>query len=168
MLTRSEGRRSGEGRPQDEVALVVLGCCMGGGLLVIAGFAITAPSIPAILASMATGTLVAAAAMLVGCLLGFLFGIPRTLQGEGGTEETADGGKGGVRYEANTNLEQISDWLTKILVGVGLTQLSSAGEKLSALADFIAPGLAVSSAPRVLSIAIVTFFSVSGFLFTRS
>ncbi len=27
-----------------------------------------------------------------------------------------------VNYRSNTNLEQISDWLTKILVGVGLTQ----------------------------------------------
>lgn len=52
-------------------------------------------------------------------MLGFLFGVPRTIQAEIDDREVSN------RIEANTNLEQISDWLTKILVGVGLTQLNS-------------------------------------------
>jgi len=42
--------------------------------------------------------------------------VPRSLQ-----EVPSANGQPG--YSGNTNLEQISDWLTKILVGVGLTQL---------------------------------------------
>src|SRR6266498_647278 len=69
------------------------------------------------------GLAIAGAALMIGGFLGFLFGIPRT-----GTVIESD-------VHGNTNLEQISDWLTKILVGVGLTQISEIPtflEKLSA------------------------------------
>src|SRR4051794_33887578 len=59
------------------------------------------------------------AAEACGGLLGLLFGVPRTIDPEGGERK----GAARVSYGANTNLEQISDWLTKILVGLGLTQL---------------------------------------------
>lgn len=70
----------------------------------------------------AFGLLLALASVMVGVLVGFLFGIPRALQnaGTGGAEA------GWGRYSTNTNLEQISDWLTKILVGVGLVELARA------------------------------------------
>jgi hypothetical protein len=76
----------------------------------------------------------AAASTVSGWLLGLLFGIPRSLArsqpvSTGGTGSSSapqaqapDGSTpGGSRV--NTNLEDISDWLTKMLVGVGLTQL---------------------------------------------
>jgi hypothetical protein len=53
------------------------------------------------------------AAAFSGALLGFVFGIPRALA------EQRNG-----PLQINTNLEQISDWLTKILVGAGLTSLT--------------------------------------------
>jgi hypothetical protein len=75
------------------------------------------------------------AAGLVGALLGFLFGIPRPLSGA----ETAPAGAGGTAAPAatgntqagktwalSTNLTQISDWLTKIIVGVGLVEAKTA------------------------------------------
>src|SRR6185503_13654313 len=61
------------------------------------------------------GALVALAPAAVGALLGFVFGIPKTLQSN--APPAADGK---AAYQVNTNLEQISDWLTKMLVGVGL------------------------------------------------
>ncbi|MDQ2643463.1 MAG: hypothetical protein M3020_06600 [Myxococcota bacterium] len=92
----------------------------------------------------AAGVLVSGAAALVGILLGFLFGIPRTTVAERAPNPVTDppGGREPVPagtsplsapYSVNTNLEQISDWLTKILVGVGLTQLNEIPEKLAAL-----------------------------------
>jgi hypothetical protein len=82
------------------------------------------------------GTLIALAFGSIGSLIGFLFGIPRTLQLEVPiTPKTQDAGKSdgkddSFRQNVNTNLEQISDWLTKILVGVGLTQLDQAPQRL--------------------------------------
>src|SRR5215207_3296326 len=64
----------------------------------------------------AVGSIAFGAAFGVGALVGFLFGIPRRFQREG-----SDPALGGL--VVNTNLEQISDWLTKIIVGVGLVEI---------------------------------------------
>lgn len=63
------------------------------------------------LGAVATSGLVAGAALLLGGLTGFLFAFPRFGASDGQ-----------ARYLPNTNLEQVSDWLTKIIVGVGLVQ----------------------------------------------
>lgn len=60
-------------------------------------------------------SIVATSILLVGGLTGFFFGVPRIEQ-QNKEESQSD-----VLF--NTNLVQISDWLTKILVGVGLTQI---------------------------------------------
>src|SRR6266850_7688731 len=87
------------------------------------------------LQSLAIGLLVAGAALAAGILIGFLFGIPRTLQREG-PKDTANGNAPGEAYGVNTNLEQISDWLTKIIVGVGLVQLGRVPEYARRLGDY--------------------------------
>ena len=67
----------------------------------------------------------AMAALALGGTVGFLFGIPRVSQSEvdeasgpGSGAEPAGGeaskGKTSYRQRVNTNLEQISDWLTKM------------------------------------------------------
>jgi len=61
------------------------------------------------------------AAGFTGGLLGFIFGVPKTLAA---SRQTA-GGAPANASQTNTNLEQISDWLTQILVGAGLTSLTS-------------------------------------------
>lgn len=65
--------------------------------------------------------LVSGASLLSGGLLGFLFGVPRTIYNENNNYPQKESESEII--QANTNLEQISDWLTKILVGVGLTQI---------------------------------------------
>jgi len=63
-------------------------------------------------------------AAITGGFLGFLFGIPRSLQkNEVATAVTADKPRKSRPFSNNTNLEEISDWLTKIIVGVGLIEL---------------------------------------------
>lgn len=113
------------------------------------------------------GALTAVAAMFAGGLLGLLFGIPRSVA----TDEPAgvainrtDRIPPNAAYVANTNLEQISDWLTKILVGVGLVQLSEIGRGISTLTDLLVPGLGGQSSSRVLAFALLVFFTVWGFI----
>jgi hypothetical protein len=115
----------------------------------------------------ATGLMILGAGMLAGSLVGFLFGIPRTLQGSGPpletpTTETADTRQ--PAYLVNTNLEQISDWLTKILVGVGLVQLGKIADGSGRLVDFLAAGLGGRPSSRVLAAGLMTYSTVSGFL----
>ena len=99
----------------------------------------------------AVAALVAGGSVLVGTLLGVLFGGARP-------GRRPDGG-------APTHFEQISDWLTKILVGVALTQLTSMGEHLESLGARLAPSLGGGSAGEVVGGAIALYFSLAGFLF---
>ena len=71
----------------------------------------------------------------------------------------------GADYKANTNLEQISDWLTKILVGVGLTQIGVIPGKLVQISNGIASELGNANGSRTFALAIILFFVICGFLF---
>lgn len=86
--------------------------------------------------------------MAIGWAVGFLFGVPRA--------STSD-------KTINTNLEQISDWLTKVLVGVGLTQLQKIPDKLGTLAIYIAKDYGPSGS-SVFALSMVLYFSALGFL----
>lgn len=108
---------------------------------------------------------IAGAAFVAGGLLGFLFGIPKTLQQENDANTIKSGDtKQETTYRHNTNLEDISDWLTKILVGVGLTQIASISGVLNKYADFVAAGLGNFSSSKVFGIAILILFLIVGFL----
>jgi hypothetical protein len=118
-----------------------------------------------------TALLWALACFGVGALIGFLFGIPRVLQ-DGPTSPSAPPAAGGVGPPANgaspydlrvnTNLEQISDWLTKIIVGLGLVQLAKAPGHLSHASDFIAFGLGTGT--KIFAGGIIVYFSILGFM----
>jgi len=137
----------------------------GLGLVPIVLFASRLKSREALL-SASIALLFAGAAVLTGALLGFLFGIPRTLQLPEAAAPTEPGM--GVRpepsYRVNTNLEQISDWLTKILVGVGLTQIQGIEATGARIAGVVASGLGGGPAAAVLASAIMVYFVIFGFL----
>jgi hypothetical protein len=59
--------------------------------------------------------------VLAGGIAGFLFAIPRS--GSSRNKQPNDTSPSG--YEDNTNLEEISDWLTKIIVGLTLVQFNT-------------------------------------------
>jgi len=109
---------------------------------------------------LAVSAMVSAGAFVAGGLLGFLFGIPQSLTGTEEGEPVA----GRAGYRSNTNLEQISDWLTKILVGVGLVQISSLVRETGELVDWLAPGLGGEPSSPVFALSLLVFFTVSGFL----
>ena len=67
----------------------------------------------------------------LGALVGFLFGIPKTQQPDKGTgKDSASSSAQASQIKPNTNLEEVSDWLTKIILGAGLTQLMRVPEKI--------------------------------------
>jgi len=67
-------------------------------------------------------------------------------------------------YGANTNLEQISDWLTKILVGVSLTQVPHIIDALHRSAGSLASALGGPEADHAFAFALIVFFLICGFL----
>ena len=150
-----------------ETAFSALSWAGGFGLLCILVFSFRAGDAVVTVGFATSGLMTAVASASVGGLLGFLFGIPRTLQN--GDEQDAGvlrHGNGAVSaYLPNTNLEQISDWLTKILVGVGLTQMAAISAWFASVTSIAAAGLGGSEAGRVVASTIIVFFAVCGFLF---
>lgn len=82
----------------------------------------------------AIGAVVAGASAMVAWLFGLLFGIPRSIARPNDpappSANAAHPNAGQPTSRVNTNLEDVSDWLTKTLIGVGLTQLNSIPHKL--------------------------------------
>jgi len=106
------------------------------------------------------GAMAGAAAFVAGGLLGFLFGVPKTSGGDGEDSE----GTRHARYRVNTNLEQISDWLTKILVGVGLIQLAKIGNAATHLISVVANGMGGSAGATTIAGGVLVYFFGNGFL----
>jgi hypothetical protein len=115
------------------------------------------------------GTLVAGAALISGVLLGLLFGFRPTSQ-----SSTAQ--SSGVLRHPYTNLEEIADWLTKIILGAGLVELTNLVRSLPKFAEYMARGVEpvspVSSSCPVaqeasppIALAIMGFFFASGILY---
>ena len=116
--------------------------------------------------------------LAIGDIIGFLFGIPRVLQQPDAKPPAAPPAAAGAappaapqtnqdvsyRQEVNTNLEQISDWLTKIIVGIGLVELRRLPELLSRVSRFMAAGLGATQPAQVLAAGIIIYFSILGFL----
>ncbi|MCC8978542.1 tetratricopeptide repeat protein [Bradyrhizobium acaciae] len=129
------------------------------------------------------------AAAAAGGLLGFLFGIPRSLQRPSIGQlsapvlEPAMRSDAGSRppgepvvnqaaaavsipfYSSNTNLEDISDWVTKIIVGLGLIQAKTIASRLWVAASSFKAAMPGALGSDVLFMLICLAASVGGFLF---
>ena len=142
------------------------GAAAGAGCLAVLAFASQATSWAEYARTVAGLTMIAGCAWSVGTLVGFLFGIPRTFSlpadGPAGAERSPDV----VLYQVNTNLEQISDWLTKILVGVGLAELHRLPAALRGGSDYFAATLGATT-PSEFSgfvLALLVYSSIVGLL----
>lgn len=150
---------------------------IGGGCAVTALYALQAQPAGKFFAVFTVALAIAGAATISGALVGFVFGIPRSLQGaDAGTAappkaDTAkaaatDSGSGRSEpgYRPNTSLEQISDWLTKILVGVGLTQLTQIPSALESYSTHVGKALGPMQGADIFVGATSLYFVVCGFL----
>lgn len=64
----------------------------------------------------------------------------------------------------NSNLSDVSDWLTKILVGVGLTQIANVGPAFGDLTGVLAPSLGNLAGSQAVAGATLVLFLTVGFL----
>jgi hypothetical protein len=96
--------------------------------------------------------LIALASLIFGGMGGFLFGIPKMAKKNDG------------QVRPNTNLEEISDWLTKIIVGLSLSQLPAIMSNASELVAAINKD--IPSMPKSVIFALIIFFSIYGFFFS--
>lgn len=130
------------------------------------------------------GVLAAGASALVGALLGFLFGLPRDIGSEQpktppSPAPTPPPGQQAVAADqavvtpaapaagVNNNLLEISDWLTKIIVGAGLVGLKELVPWLGGIAEMVGNGVGLAShAPaRLFGGSILAFYGCWGFIF---
>ncbi len=109
-------------------------------------------------------TMVGMGAAAGGAVLGFLFGIPRYAGGESGVPRAGNASLVSGAWSHNTNLQQVSDWLTKILVGVGLTQFRGIAATLGELFVALGPSLGGASKGAVFGGCVVTYCSLLGFM----
>jgi hypothetical protein len=129
------------------------------------------PRLGSFLSVLSNSGLVGAAFVSVGALLGFIFGIPRapkpvpTGAGAPGPESVSADAAARIaeeyRLSPNTNLEDISDWLTKILVGAGLVQLAVLPSQLRRLGEFFHASMPLTAEA---SLMIILNFFVLGFM----
>ena len=141
--------------------IVYLTVAGGSGLLVLSFTALWSAGGAAFLKVLGSGVLVASAAFSVGGLIGFLFAIPRAPgagQGGGNAPQPSR-----PYYQQNTNLEQISDWLTKVLVGASLTQVTLILEAMRRGAREVAAGAGPPFA-EAAAWALMIHFGATGFL----
>jgi hypothetical protein len=108
------------------------------------------------------GTLVAGAFFIGGVLLGYLFGLRPT---------------GASQNQSSippplppTNLEEIADWLTKLILGAGLVELTRLQGPIGQFAAFMARGVSPPTTQEdpgspAIALAIMSFFSASGLLY---
>lgn len=152
----------------DRIVLMGLGACAAVGLFVVCmfGFVLLSPSKTFVAILWALGC------TAVGHLIGFIFGIPRIVidpspKPTSGSTTKAEPSVGPREikspYQVNTNLQDISDWLTKIIVGLGLVELRQVDDHMLRAATFVGQSLGSQEAPGVAG-AIIVYFSTLGFL----
>lgn len=105
------------------------------------------------------------ACIAVGFGTGFLFGIPRVLQKKSFSESDPQKNNSDYRQQVNTNLEEISDWLTKIIIGIGIFQLTKIPALLKTLATLFAVTVDQKTEYYGGFGGIIVFFLIFGFLF---
>lgn len=169
--SRSATSRQSAGRTKAalifQLALFVMAALMP--LLGICGYAFSV-SLEDRLRIFGMSAVFGSAAVAIGGLIGFLFGIPRSRtiieSRESGTRTI--GGEPTITPNTslpNTNLEQISDWLTKVLIGITLVEVGKIGSDATSLFDKMSTGLGVGSSSVTFVGALVTYSAAIGFMF---
>jgi hypothetical protein len=134
-------------------------------------------------------TIIGLASAMVGALLGFLFGVPRRISdapnqpapppagatgsGSAGAATTAAAAPPSAAavaaargWQSSTNLTQISDWLTKIIVGVGLVESHSIYAGMLSASETISTRMFAGAVGSSLVIpAVIIGSAIIGFLY---
>ena len=119
----------------------------------------------------------------VGFILGFIFGFPRTVtqsvsqaSAPAGSQQLSDPkdkansstlDNRAARLSVNTNLEQVSDWITKTIVAIGLVDLRQFPDHFGQLAVYAGRSLGrpyTGASGAETAAALISYFVVLGFL----
>jgi hypothetical protein len=120
----------------------------------------------------------ALASSAVGGVMGFVFGHPResdSIDAGGDGADDNDGVEDDVRrsggasrkprFAANGSMQQIADWLPKLIIGAGLVGLKDLTGWLGRVGGSIGASLAIDAdAGRVIGASAVVYFAAIGFL----
>jgi hypothetical protein len=117
------------------------------------------------------GLMGSGAALLLGGLIGFLFGVPHLDSNAEASPSVKPGSRknggesSGPAYMPSTSLEQISDWLTKIIVGIGLVEFKDIGTALDRVGRQLQEGMGDPSGKNAFSVGLILYFLICGFTF---
>jgi hypothetical protein len=107
---------------------------------------------------------------MAGVLVGFIFGIPRASEQAQTASPDGKPSSASRGLRVNTNLEQISDWLTKIIVGVSLVQAKDIKDGFRDISRYLGTCFDGTCGP-VLGGGLILFHSIlgmlAGYLFMR-
>jgi hypothetical protein len=107
------------------------------------------------------GILIAGFSFISGVLLGYLFGLRPTDNSEKSAGQSSN-------PHPKTNLAEIADWLTKIILGAGLVQLTHMPTPIWNFAINMSQGVVAGThepANPAMALAIMGFFSACGLLY---
>lgn len=98
-----------------------------------------------------------------GCILrwydrGFLFGVPKVVSNPVNTASQSN------RYKVNTNLEEISDWLTKIILGLGLVHVEKVIRFIGSLGEQVATAIGTAQGAKAIAVSAMVYGFVCGFI----
>jgi|TARA_B110000037_G_scaffold141158_1_gene159578 hypothetical protein len=124
------------------------------GILAMVLYSLTSGGWIYILQSLSIYFLIGGASLVLGGLIGFLFGIPKINNSNLSSN----------KYKANTNLEQTSDWLSKVLIGVGLTQISEITKWIGDISRYVAKDMTAIGNESPFIASIIIYFLVCGFI----
>jgi hypothetical protein len=127
------------------------------------------------------GILFAGSAFMIGVFIGFLFGFPPAPSGSSsqtagqtsGAQSPnpslpASSGTAGPQSRSvleNTNLREISDWLTKVIVGASLVELTKLPPLIERFAWFMAHGITDYKPSAAVALVILGYFWSCGLLY---
>lgn len=97
--------------------------------------------------------IIALASFISGFFLGNLFGIPKRIN-----SQESD-------YNLSNNLIDISDWFTKIIIGLGLIEIKRIPGMLEGIGSYVQENTAGENSVKVVAICSVIYFGIFGLYF---
>jgi hypothetical protein len=147
---------------------VLLCVAIGVNALVLNGIRIERWRNDLVAQSVGYGILFGGAAFICGVMLGYLFGLRPS-----GQTKSADGQTSAALPQSN--LEEIADWLTKLILGAGLVALTKLPAPILKFVTFMSKGVDPTPAAKTtpvgaegnpaIALAIMGFFSTCGLLY---
>jgi hypothetical protein len=108
------------------------------------------------------------AAFMAGTIGGFLFGVPKMASTPANFASTNPASTPPIlkvsRYTINTNLEDISDWFTKIILGLGLVHVNNVIQFIDSVGAAAGSAIGPAQGAKVVAISAMIYGFVCGFL----